>query len=188
MNLLEKQNQLQKEAKQVLEDLKLLSFLSTFGKPELVGSIVTGLMTWRDIDMSIIVEPKEEDMWAIAQYIFKQENTYSVWVADYRIRVDSPFPKGLYVGVKYKKPEGEIWKIDIWLKQDVKDIQATNELMKKLDATNREIILQIKHQVADHPKYRKEIFSTDIYTAVLEKGVRNIEEFTSYIKDVGKSL
>ncbi|MCL4417194.1 MAG: hypothetical protein M1365_10940, partial [Actinobacteria bacterium] len=52
----------------------------------------------------------------------------------------------------------------------------------------RLIILQIKEALIKNKKYKIEIFSIDVYKAVLEKGVKNLEEFKEYLKSVGKNL
>ncbi len=48
--------------------------------------------------------------------------------------------------------------------------------------------LQIKEQISSNPLYRKEIFSTDIYEAVLNHGVKDLKEFKSYLESIGKIL
>jgi hypothetical protein len=104
-------------------------------------------------------------------------------------------PKGLYFGIKYYgnfPPEEKmsskskyIWKIDLWFvgKEDRRGFIKTQELQKALTEEKIKIILEIKNALWDHPLYRKEIKSMDIYGAVLEKGVKNLEEFKKYLKD-----
>ncbi len=51
--LLRRQAMLQEEARQIIADLDLLSRLAEVGAPYLCGSYVTGLMVWRDLDVSV---------------------------------------------------------------------------------------------------------------------------------------
>ena len=51
--LFERQLRLQSEAATVLADLRLLDVLRVAGEPKLVGSLATGLMVWRDIDITV---------------------------------------------------------------------------------------------------------------------------------------
>ena len=64
-----------------------------------------------------------------------------------------------------------------------------NEWIKdKLNDKNKQIILGLKSQIMDNPKYRKEIFAVDVYKAVAESGVTNLEGFREYLASQGKSL
>jgi len=48
--LLRRQDALQAEASRVIADLDLMSLLARAGRAEQVGSLVSGLMVWRDIE------------------------------------------------------------------------------------------------------------------------------------------
>ena len=191
VDLLERQDELQKEGREVLEDLKLLDYLSRFGTPHIVGSLATGLMTWRDIDLELYTNPREQDMWDTAHYLFANEHVRSVWEADYRKRTDSPFPKGLYIGVKYQKEIGKKWKIDLWFmpERDTPDYHAW--MMEQLPHLSNEkvlTILKLKSALSDHPQYRKKIFSIDIYKAVIKGEVKDIEGFKQYLEKSGRTI
>ena len=60
--------------------------------------------------------------------------------------------------------------------------------MQKLNPDNKKIILEIKSAIADNPQYRKNIFSVDIYNAVLKEGVKDLDQFKAYLKKTNKSL
>lgn len=49
-------------------------------------------------------------------------------------------------------------------------------------------ILQIKHAISSHPKYRKQIFSVDIYKAVIEDGVRDLAGFKGHLQETNRTL
>src|SRR6185369_16046224 len=54
--LLEQQELLHKEGLQVLKELSLLSELSSYGKPFIVGSFDLQLLTRRDIDIEMVID------------------------------------------------------------------------------------------------------------------------------------
>jgi hypothetical protein len=51
--LLQRQQLLQAEARQVLAELDLITSLSQLGHAEHIGSSVSGLMVWRDLDVGV---------------------------------------------------------------------------------------------------------------------------------------
>jgi hypothetical protein len=52
-NLVDRQSALQREAAEVLRDLRVEETLGTAGRTVAVGSFVTGLMVWRDLDVVV---------------------------------------------------------------------------------------------------------------------------------------
>jgi hypothetical protein len=54
VELLGRQEALQAEAQQLIVHLDLFTILSHAGKPEQIGSSVSGLMVWRDIDFNVL--------------------------------------------------------------------------------------------------------------------------------------
>lgn len=202
-DLLKQQAELRKEAREVVEKLDLMNFLGKYGKPYLVGSIETGLMTWRDIDLEVIVEGINKDLIAemVISLIKAAGRRLDISIVDNRDAEDfGKGPVGYYLGLKYYDPKipkkdlvasnKNAWKIDIWfvLEKDARSHQSTQDLLQQLNDQNRQIILEIKNQIMDNPKYRYEFFSTDIYKAVLENQVTNLEEFKDYLKKIGKNL
>ncbi|MBI2594053.1 hypothetical protein HYW44_05435 [Candidatus Daviesbacteria bacterium] len=202
MNLIKQQNQLQKDAYKVLEKLQLMELLKNFGEPKIVGSLSLGLMTWRDIDIEVIMKKLDMEFIAeiCAKLVRKSSRRIDFGVIDNRDGFNNIRPTGIYLGVKYYSKDlkaGEllgandkVWKIDIHfvLKKDSKGVQKTQEVADRLTDEIRKIILKIKGVVFKSPKFRKEIFSMDIYNAVLNKGVKNINEFKDYLRERGINL
>ena len=52
--LLERQDMLQAEAWRTLDALDLAAALASIGPMEVIGSLATGLMVWRDIDLLVV--------------------------------------------------------------------------------------------------------------------------------------
>jgi hypothetical protein len=77
------------------------------------------------------------------------------------------------------------WKIDLWAMQaEELGIRLLHEerLAARLTEESREAIIGIKQQMWTHPEYRKSITSQDIYRAVLDAGVVDLEGFWRFLK------
>lgn len=191
MDLIKQQEELQKEARRLLGETGLLKFLSHFGEIEIGGSLDSGLMTWPDIDLGVFPEELSEvDYWKMVKFAFGLEGYYhSLYIQDFRKSVNPNSPKGLYIGLKIKYSE-KMWKVDIWyVKPRVKDESNFNKWLKKeLNDVNKKAILEIKSQVQNNPKYRKDIFSVDVYKAVIEDNAKDVEDFKKYLAKTNRSL
>lgn len=188
-DLILQQNKLQKEGNEVLEKLQLLKFLSKFSEPVIVGSLTTGLMTWRDIDIELIDESESfQNLFNTVGYLFEINNIKNIQLNNNingRIRAENP--DGLYLGFQYQGEEP--WKIDIWFIHNKGKHSGKDDLEwfnNNIDNEKRKSILIIKNQMAVHPKYRKTIFSTDIYDAVLKENIKDYDGFIEYLKNQGK--
>lgn len=189
----EKQDNLQKEAVEILDKLNLLDFLSKLGNAKIVGSFALGLMTWKDIDIDLTVdELKENNYFQAVQYLFSNPEVKRLILSDNRILSEKlkaqGIPGSMYLGVFAKGKEDSEWKIDIRFVKDslVRAEKYIEEIQNKLNDENREIILEIKSEICAHPKYiNKEIFGVDVYDAVLDAGVKNFDDFKKYLEDKG---
>ncbi len=99
-------------------------------------------------------------------------------------------PKGLYIGAEYVDNENNKWKVDVWLleKDSARTKDKTEMLKQKLTPEFTEIILDIKSELSTNPKYRKEITSVDVYTAVMDNGIKDIAGFKQYLSQKGVAL
>lgn len=185
-----RQKALQEEGREVLKKLQIIPFLSKFGNPNIVGSFTLGLMTWQDIDIELVKPINEEEYWQTVHYIFRQSNLKGTFIMDYRKSVNPNTPKGLYICVQYYGKQKDPWKIDIWFIPPREPNQENlNEWIKNnLKGEHRIPILEIKNAISSNPKYRKQIFSVDIYKAVIEKNIRDLEGFKNYLKETGRIL
>lgn len=202
MDLLIHQEQLQKEGQEVLEKLDLVNLLSRYGEVELVGSFVLGLMTWRDIDILIGCKNIDRDDLSklSSELIKKCHERIDISFIDNNKGEIAHRPVGIYFGISYYpediKPADLLssnekkWKIDCWFVSEngLVDTKYTSELKDRLTDESREIILEIKKEVTGNKKYGKEIFSVDIYDAVLDEGVKDLEGFIEYLKKANRDL
>ena len=188
--LLKQQEELQKEGKKVLDQLGIIKILSKYGNPQIVGSFETGLMVWRDIDIELVKEIDDKDYWkAVDELFYDNSKLKYLTLINFKNSKNPMTPKGFYIGIKCWL-ENKEWKIDVWfIPPRLKGSENMNEWVKnRLTDENKKIILQIRNQIHKSQKYRKEIFSTDVYRAVIENRVNNLEGFKEYLKKQGKSL
>ena len=181
--LLQRQDALQAEARVVEADLQINELLGTVGEVTHVGSAALGLMVWRDVDLTVvcaqlslepIVDIGARLLWHPRVRRVEFRNDTGTW------NVDPRYPDGLYMGVGYRAPAGEDWKLDIWF-VDEPDRQPDMANMRwiptALSSETREAILLIKSVWASRPEYGTSVKSFDIYTAVLKDGVRTRKDF-----------
>jgi hypothetical protein len=95
-------------------------------------------------------------------------------------------PRGLYWGIYLGDERAGAWKIDIWATdaEGFEAVRAYGERIKeRLTEPTRPLILQIKSACWRHPQYRRQFASADIYEAVLDHGVVDIDGFWEFLKD-----
>ncbi|RJP47491.1 MAG: hypothetical protein C4584_00360 [Armatimonadetes bacterium] len=190
MDLQKQQEDLQKEGNSLLSKWKLLEELSKYGKVTVVGSMALGLMTWRDIDIEVQGDISKDDYFEIARYIFNQHKLNDIRLADYRKDYNPGHQKGLYINVRAWANETDKWKLDVWfiLPGESKLDEYYRKTKEKLNIEKINAILFIKNAVCQNPKYRKVYSSVDIYKAVLDEGVTNLDQFKEYLAKIGKEL
>jgi hypothetical protein len=190
--LLQRQDKLQAEAKLVLEDLELIRLLSPLGSPVLLGSAALGLMVWPDIDITISCPGL-----TIHQALETMRPVYAhprIKRVRYLNEVGHFNPTGLelhdryYFGVYYHAQSGTEWKVDIsfWVSVREHPEPFQEAISRQLTEESRLTILWIKDIWYRLPTYRDQVYSVDIYDAVLTHGVRTPAEFDEYLIQHGK--
>lgn len=189
--LLKQQSILQADASQILEILSLEVLFKDFGTLVIGGSYVTGLMTWPDIDVAILQEdkPKRSQMHEIVRLLFKNDIITGVNVMDNTSLLNPHHPNGIYCGIKCYFNDKK-WKIDLWFVKDGTPVglEDVKMIKKELNEEKKITILRIKYAIFDNPKYKKSIFSTDIYEAVIHQGVTNLDEFKDFLAKSNRQL
>jgi len=190
--LITQADELQDQAQEVLESIDLLNYLSRFGKPIIVGSVALGLMTWRDIDIDCEMpgKLKEEDFWEAARHLLTLEQVRLITLVDNRLSIEKNRPQSMYIGAKFQAVDGAIWKIDIRFVSEQYAIaqKYLESISSRLTKENRKAILEIKDVVALDSRYRTEISSVDIYEAVLDEGIMDLEGFKEKLLKSGIEL
>jgi hypothetical protein len=176
---------IKEEADEILYQKGLMAIVKDYGIPHITGSYALELMTWRDLDI-YLESPAitEADFFMLGRKI---ENALSPVKMSYRnekIGKTEGLPCGLYWGIYMGNERKGAWKIDIWA-MDAKEcrqrLQFCDDLAARLTPGNRKKIMEIKSKCWTDPEYRRSYTSLDIYSAVLDKEIGNIEEFRIYI-------
>jgi hypothetical protein len=181
-DLLARQSALQREADEVVADLDLDRLLAEAGEPVRVGSSALGLMTWRDLDLTVVCPALSVGQVAglgarLAVHPRVREASFRNDTGSWN--VDPAYPDGLYLGLRYATLTGEAWKVDVWFvdEPDLQpDLEHVRTLPPRLTGATRLAILRIKEVWAAREGYR----SVDVYTAVLDAGVQTAEEFEAW--------
>lgn len=184
--LIQRTTKLREDAFDLIQQLNLEQLLSRYGQFVLIGSAKYNLMTWRDIDIDVVMkdDPTDEEYWEIVKQIFKINGNELTMLVDNRVQVTPDRPRSMYIGFKLKDKNNNLWRFDIRL-ISTKHMTANkvgNMIEKHIDDEKRRIILEIKTNVHDDPRYHKDYQSIDIYEAVLLNDVKTFEEFKAYIK------
>ena len=174
------------EANKILYDYGLLQILSKYGKPIMQGSYVLNLMAWRDLDIHLENDEIDiKDFFKLGSEIATKLKPHRMSFRNELVGKTNNLPKGLYWGIYVQLEFPAEWKIDVWaIDSDQTKIHCKEleNLKRKISVENKPIILMIKNRYYNHPKYRKDFYSTDIYKAVIEKNIKTIEEFSKWLK------
>lgn len=182
------QDQLQQEARQLLESTPLLAYLEKLGEPIQTGSSVTGLMVYPDIDFSV-----QNDTFAVADAIsltdslFRDLKLSALKIADFKTEADQD--AGYYIG--FELPfNGKTWHIDATVSKVGPIITNPPELEGWIDNMTEEqrlAILTLKKQLIDARRYvgaRSQppytFRSIHLYEGVIKAGAHTIQELEDY--------
>jgi hypothetical protein len=186
--LFARQRALQAEAADVRARLDLDRVLGTVGDPVLVGSAALGLMVWRDIDVTVACPSLDEKrVIAAAAELAAHPDVKAMQYRDDSGRWNQDpdtYPDGLYIGLRFQPAAPPEWKLDVWFVVDPArqpDLAHLRALPGRLTDETRLAILRIKSLWSARPEYGVSVRSWDIYTAVLDHGVRDPGEFARWL-------
>jgi hypothetical protein len=167
------------------EARSVLALLEPLGPLTPTGSFVSGLMVWRDLDVMLTGGP-EFGPADVVTLLGRAVAIQGLTGFEYRDQRGDRSPSG--------KPRDERhhvvltvgeWRVDlsIWLHDDHADgSEWHRQLADRLTAEERQAILAIKTVWHQRPEYPEEVGGFDIYTAVLEHGVRTAVEFGVWLR------
>jgi hypothetical protein len=190
--LLHRQEALQAEAHTVLAGLNLMELLTSIGQVRQLGSSALGVMVWRDIDLNVLAAGVSIDLILETMHpLFAHPNVKRM---RYLKEVGHFNPTGEqvhdrhYFGVYYLPSTGVEWKIDIsfWLCPGEHPEPVHEALARQLTAEKCLAILWLKDIWCRLPAYRDQVYSVDIYDAVMAHGVYTPTEFDAYLAARGK--
>lgn len=162
------------QAKKIIQELQLIEKWSKIGTCHLVGAAAYDLIVSPDIDFETFCDEIHPNriMQELAPLV-AYPNVIELKYHDYS---KTNF-NGHYFKLIYTEQDTE-WTIDMWLFSTNKEGALSRDmvpLMKKLlTNSSREIILDIKEALIERSLQFPSIF---IYQAVLEYGIKNIDDF-----------
>jgi hypothetical protein len=183
-----RQEALQSEAQAVIAELDLLPTLAQVGSAHQLGSSISGLMVWRDLDF-IICEPAL-DMTQVMTAVYPlltHPRTVDLHYANergpYNLDAD-PASDRYYFVFRHMTAQGQTWKIDLsffFSDQMLRALDHLEWLQGELTEETRLAILWIKDVWHRLPTYPYRVGGYQVYDAVLKAGVRTPDEFDAYL-------
>jgi hypothetical protein len=191
-DLVSRQARLRQEAAALLEELDQSAIFADIGPLALAGSFVSELMCWRELDLMLLVgadySPRE-----VLQLISRVLELPGVVGFDYRDERAHRSPTGQLRDERYHVPfmidrDAGIWRLDLtlWLNDLHQNITAWHESLRdSITGEQRAAVLRIKDVWFRLPSYPDQVSGLDIYTAVIEDGVRTAAQFRSWLAERG---
>lgn len=187
--LLGRQTALQQEARQVLAALDLAALVADIGPLLLAGSFVSELMCWRDLDVGVLAgsDFSPED---VLQRIVGQ---LGITAFEYHDERGPRCVTGQVRDERYHVPftvdrGGQCWRIDLtlWLHDAHVNVTRWHEdLRERITTEQRSAVLRLKDTWYRRPDYPDQVGPLDIYTAVIDDGVRTPRQFAIWLAQRG---
>jgi hypothetical protein len=179
-------DQIQAEADRIL-DSGLRALLAECGEVHVVGSYALRLMAWRDLDIHLVRQDLGVDtFFSLGGRIATLLHPHRMHYRNESLIQTPDLPRGLYWGVYLGDERRGAWKIDIWQtnQHEFESVRRFgDDISKRLSAATRQAILEIKDVCWAHPEYRRGFSSADIYSAVLDRGVRDVPGFWADLRE-----
>ena len=186
--LLVRQSALQAEAGEVLAGLDLAALVAGVGPLLVTGSCVSGLMCWREVDVMVLAgsDFSPRDVLGLLTRIVAQAG---VTALEYRDDRGPRCVTGQVRDERYHVPitvdrAGRSWRIDLTLWLHDPHLNVTRwyeELRERITAEQRSAVLRIKEVWHRRPAYPDQVGGPDIYTAVIDDGVRTPRQFVAWL-------
>lgn len=181
MSVLERSARRRQAAEAILSELDLMNQWRRFGRPVLVGALSFDLAVAPDIDMEVYCPELriEHGFEVLARCALHPRVTSAQFVNG----LNTP-DQALYWQLHYCDGEGTDWKVDMWsAPEDYALPRGENfvgPMRKALTPETRTAILALKEARAagEVPAF----WSIDLYRAVLEGGVRTIDQWRAWLQ------
>ena len=165
-------------ADRILYEFGLLKKIEEIGKAHIIGSYRMDMMAWNDLDVDIENDSMSLDkMYVLSAYIM---NTFHPIWYEAKEEVNDEGKSVWFHGFE-TMITGELWNVDLWFfdKQTIADAERyCDNIAQDASQTQKDIIIRIKSELISRGLYSFEQFkSIDVYKAVLENNVRDIDEF-----------
>ena len=151
----------------LLQESRLLPFLSHYGEVTVSGSYSIDLMVNGDIDLYVVLTKfQKETVVEILNRLIEQDYFRGFYYGDYIKHLKDGFPSGHYIGLN-KMHNNDFWKFDLWFveKTDNEKDEFMRNLQEKLTEDTRYEILRRKQERSEK---KQETTSFEIYQEVVE--------------------
>jgi hypothetical protein len=169
MSVVEDAHALQAEAHQLLGELELGTAFPW--RPEVIGSVLSGLMVVRDLD--VMFDAPDASATVVLSGLATLGGRVELIAVDFRDERGERRPTPQVSDERFYAvlQVGGQWKVDLTFWLHVVERPHVMQALRLRDATEdqRLAILQLKDECRD-------VSSTEIYAAVLDRGVRTVEE------------
>ncbi len=166
------------EADKLLYNNGLLDMLETYGRTHLVGSYRMDLMTWNDLDLYVENDQVQLlNIYELMKKIF--DNLQPKWFEGKEVIEDGN--KHYFIGFE-TDITGDLWNVDIWF-FNKHLIEKTEEYCEKIarkvhaNPILYDAIVNIKWHLIEAGYYGTKFTSVDVYKAVTEENILNIDDF-----------
>jgi hypothetical protein len=187
--------ELKREADGLMTACRLADLLASYPQWFVGGSYSYDLMVWRDLDVYVL--DLTHDLKVCFEVALALTERLPAWKSRFTNNLGRE-PNGYYWGLKTGDERAGAWKLDVWFLDRAgfdahrRYAAAMNE---RLTAETRAAICAIKESYWRRAEYRDTVTSEHIYRAVLDGGVRGVDEFEKWLagsacnllKEEGKS-
>lgn len=180
-NLVEHQRALQREAAEVLRDLRVEETLERVGRTAAVGSFVTGLMVWRDLDFVV------DASGLTTGGAFEAMQPLLARSRAARYEHDTELGRHYFV-LRIPWRDDREWKLDVslFLAGIPPDVEAfQDELRERLTDETPLAILTLKDAWHKDVAYPDVVGGFEICDAVLNDGVLTLDQLDAYLRERG---
>lgn len=165
-------------ADRILYEFSLLDKLKELGTPHIIGSYRMDMMAWNDLDIDIENDNMSlEKLYALSDFILR--TFHPVWY-EAKEEVNAEGKTVWFHGFE-TTITGELWNVDLWFfdKETIDNAEKYCDNIKaKTSQRQKDIIVNIKQDLITRGLYSFEQYkSIDVYKAVIENGVTNVNEF-----------
>lgn len=166
------------QADRILYEFGLFKRLEKIGTPHIIGSYRMDMMAWNDLDIDIENDAMSLDkLYELSAFI---TNTFHPLWYEGKEEADAAGKKVWFHGFE-TTITGELWNVDLWFfdKETISSAEFyCDSIAGNTTPTQKEIIVDIKSKLIKRDLYSFEQYkSIDVYKAVMEHSVKNIDEF-----------
>lgn len=166
------------QADSILYEFGLLKKLEEIGVPHIIGSYRMDMMAWNDLDIDIEnYEMTMDKLYELSSFIL---NTFHPTWYEAKEEINEEGKRVWFHGFE-TVITGELWNIDLWFfdRETIADAERyCDDIAQRTSQIQKDRIVKIKEELIARDLYSFEKYkSLDVYKAVLENDVADVEEF-----------